>query len=313
MNNTVLRILSAILAIGALAVGLLAIKLSQGPSAPASVPAAAPQEAVPTVAVATSARAIKAGQTIVASDVAVKGVQGPPANAFKEIPDLLGRMAATDIPAGTPLVPSHFAADSIAYLLKSGERAVGIQVDEVSSVGGFIKPGEHVDVLAYVPPTDERNNRLGASTVVIQDARVLTIGDASKIEQDLAKDKSDSMSVTMAKESGLKVAAEIQTRRMNLKSAVLAVKDSDVNRLMTAATVGQVRLALRPPASFDANAQLGQGQGKNRSLPSPSTTLDMTIKRPKEPQEEDARKIIIQEGSKELEQGAPKNNRNSIF
>jgi pilus assembly protein CpaB len=314
MNNTVLRILSAILAIGALAVGLLAIKLSQGPSAPASTPVAAPPAAVPTVAVATSVRAIKAGQTIVASDIAVKGVQGPPADAFKDIPELLGRMAATDIPAGAALVPAHFAADSIAYMLKAGERAVGIQVDEVSSVGGFIKPGEHVDVLAYVPPTDERNNRLGASTVVIQDARVLTIGDASTIEQEAAvKAKSDSVSVTMAKETGLKVAAEIQTRRMNLKSAVLAVKEIDVNRLMTAATVGQVRLALRPPAAFDANAQLGQGQDKRKTSAPPSTTLDMTIQRPKDPNQEDGRKIIIQEGSKELEQGAQKNNRNSFF
>jgi pilus assembly protein CpaB len=311
MNNTVLRILSAILALGALAVGLFAIKLSQGPSAPASTPVAASEAAVPTVAVAVSTRAVKAGQTILATDIAVKGVQGPPADAFKDMPEIVGRMAAVNIPAGTPLVPAQFAADSIAYLLKSGERAVGIQVDEVSSVGGFLKPGEHVDVLAFVP-SEERSARMGASTVVIQDARLLTIGDTSKLDQEASKAKPDSMGTTLTKETGLSDVAAIQERRLHLKSAVLAVREADVNRLMTAATVGQVRLALRPPAAFDANGQLGQGQDKTKGPPTPSTTLDMTIKRPDEAPKPKT-PVIIQEGSKETEQGGNKNNRNSFF
>jgi pilus assembly protein CpaB len=294
MNNTVLRILSAVLAVGALAVGLFAIKLSQGPSAP-TAPTAASEAAAPLVAVATSVRAIKAGQPILANDIAVKGVQSPPPDAFRDIPEVVGRMAAVDIPAGAPLQPSQFAADSIAYLLKAGERAVGIQVDEVSSVGGFINPGEHVDVVAYVPNEEERSGRVGASTIVTQDARLLTIGNASKLEQDALKAKGDTVGASLTKESGLKIVAELQERRANLKSAVLAVNEMDVPRLMTAATMGHLRLALRPPAAFDANAQLGQGKPKpNVTLP-PSTTLDMTVKRPKP----DGKGIIIQEGGKE--------------
>jgi pilus assembly protein CpaB len=305
MNNTVLRILSAILAIGALAVGLLAIKLSQGPSVPASAPVSAQPPSVPMVPVAVSVKSVKAGQIILATDIAVKGLQAPPADAFKDMPEIVGRMAAVDIPAGTPLVPSQFAADSIAYLLKSGERAVGIQVDEVSSVGGFLKPGEHVDVLAYVPPTEERNNRMGAATVVIQDARLLTIGNISKLEQDASKSKGgNTVNATLTKEAGLKVVAEVQELRLNLKSAVLAVREADVNRLMTAATVGQLKLALRPPPMFDANAQLGKSQDKPNAPPPPSTTMDMTIRR--------TPSIVIQEGSGEREQGTS-DNKNSLF
>jgi pilus assembly protein CpaB len=295
MNNTVLRALSVVLGLGALVVGLLAIKLSQGPSAPAPIAASQPT-AVPVVAVATSVRTLKAGQVIVVSDIAIKGVQGPPTDAF--------RMTAVDIAPGTPLVPAHLAADSIAYLLKSGERAVGIQVDEVSSVGGFIKPGEHVDVLAYVPSTEDRNSRLGTATVVIQDARLLTIGDLSKLDQDASQGK-DSVGTTLSKETGVKIVADIQERRLRLKSAVLAVKELDVNRLMTAATVGQLRLSLRPPAALDTLSLAGQG--KPQLLPPPSTPLDMTIKRPKE--KEEGRSVIIQEGSKERELGG--NNKNS--
>jgi pilus assembly protein CpaB len=307
MNNTVLRVLSVILALGALAAGLLAIKLSQGPSAPAATPAAAsqpPAEAL--VAVATSVRALKAGQIILASDIAVKGVQSPPADAFKDMPEIVGRMVAKDIPAGAPLVPSLFAADSIAYMLKSGERAVGIKVDEVSSVGGFVKPGEHVDVLAFVPSTAERGTRLDTATVVIQDARVLTIGAASTLDDQGPQDGAGTVGAALTRESGVKATAEILERRLNLKSAVLAVKEMDVNRLMAAATVGELRLALRPPPAFDANAQLGQGLAANKPkvTPSPSTTLDMTVKRPKE----GGSGIIIQEGSKERSQGD--NNKN---
>jgi pilus assembly protein CpaB len=302
MNNTVLRILSAVLALGALAVGLFAIKLSQGPSAPASTPVAVSQPAPSSklVAVATSVRALRAGQPIQAEDIAVKGVQSPPAEAFKDMPEVVGRMTAVDIPAGTPLVPSHFAADSIAYLLKSGERAVGIEVDEVSSVGGFIKPGEHVDVLAYVASAEERNTRMGASTIVIQDARLLTIGNISKLDVDARKGKPDAMGDALAKETGLKAMAEVQEIRLHLKSAVLAVKEADVNRLMTASTVGQLKLALRPPPVFDANAQLMGGPAKPRAAAAPSTSQDLTIKRPGDG-------IIIQEGSKERSQGDNKN------
>jgi len=297
MNNTVLRILSAVLALGALAVGLFAIKLSQGPSAPASTPVAVSQPAASSnlVAVATSVRALRAGQPIQAEDIAVKGVQSPPAEAFKDMPEVVGRMTAVDIPAGTPLVPSHFAADSIAYLLKSGERAVGIEVDEVSSVGGFIKPGEHVDVLAYVASAEERNTRMGASTIVIQDARLLTIGNISKLDVDARKGKPDAMGDALAKETGLKAMAEVQEIRLHLKSAVLAV-----NRLMTASTVGQLKLALRPPPVFDANAQLMGRPAKPRAVAAPSTSQDLTIKRPGDG-------IIIQEGSKERSQGDNKN------
>jgi len=303
MNNTVLRALSVVLGLGALVVGLLAIKLSQGPSAPAPIAASQPT-AVPVVAVATSVRTLKAGQVIVVSDIAIKGVQGPPTDAFKAMPEVVGRMTAVDSAPGTPLVPAHLAADSIAYLLKSGERAVGIQVDEVSSVGGFIKPGEHVDVLAYVPSTEDRNSRLGTATVVIQDARLLTIGDLSKLDQDASQGK-DSVGTTLSKETGVKIVADIQERRLRLKSAVLAVKELDVNRLMTAATVGQLRLSLRPPAALDTLSLAGQG--KPQLLPPPSTPLDMTIKRPKE--KEEGRSVIIQEGSKERELGG--NNKNS--
>jgi pilus assembly protein CpaB len=305
MNNTVLRVLSVILALGALGAGLLAIKLSQGPSPePAPVTASQPP-AESLVAVATSVRALKAGQLILASDIAVKGMPSPPADAFKDMPEIVGRMVATDIPAGAPLVPSQFAADSIAYLLKSGERAVGIKVDEVSSVGGFVKPGEHVDVLAFVPSTAERGTRLDTATVVIQDARVLTIGSASELDSAYKKDGTSSVGTTLSKQSGVEAATEIHERRLNLKSAVLAVKEMDVNRLMAAATVGELRLALRPPPVFDANARLSPSQDalKTKAMPAPSTPLDMTVKRPKE----GGSGIIIQEGSKERIQGENKN------
>ncbi len=306
MNNTVLRVLSVILALGALVVGIFAVRLSMAPSPAPASPVAAPQPpTVPLVAVATNVRPLKAGQMILAGDIAVKGVQSPPADAFKDMPEIVGRMVANDLPAGTTLVPAHFAADSIAYLLKPGERAVGIKVDEVSSVGGFVKPGEHVDVLAYVPSTTERAARMDTATVVIQDARILTIGTASSLDQAKKKAEASSAEAALSKQTGLEAAAEIQERRMNLKSAVLAVKAMDVNRLMAAATVGDLRLALRPPAIFDANAQLDPTNAKAqvKAMPTPSTTLDLTVKRPKE----NGSGIIIQEGSTERIQGDNKN------
>lgn len=308
MNNTVLRILSAVLALGAVAVAILAIRLSQNPTpAPVVVTASAP--AAPTEAVAMAARSLKAGQPVVAGDVAVKGMASPPALAYRQIQDVVGRAPIADVPVGAPLLPSMFAADSIAYLLKPGERAVGVEINEVTGVGGFAKPGEHVDVLGFLPRETE-SNTVGSAVVVVEDARLLSLGDTTKLDIDAAAPNNGGLADALAKESGVKAAAEMKERRLRLKSAVLAVRESEVNKLMLAASVGSVRLALRPPVAVDMNGDLGQGGRKNTATKAaPVSASDMGIQR------EGTRRsaVIIQEGSTEIEPASSSNTKGVSF
>ncbi len=291
MNNTALRLISVLLGLAAIAVATLAFRMSRNPAPPPVAAASAP--AVQLVPVAVTTRTIKAGDVLAAADTAVKGVATPPPQAYTELQEVIGRVAVNDIPAGTPLTPNLFAADSISYLLKPGERAVAIQTDEVIGVGAFVKPGEHVDVLGYIPSPDLRH--LGTADVIVQDARLLSIGDYSRLDMEAAARRGNAQDA-LGNDSGVKGSAEVQLRRQGLKSAVIAVREADVNKLMLAATVGQVRLALRPPRpANDPNAALNQAKAPPQRTNAPSTTAQgLTVER-----SGSVRGIVIQNGSAE--------------
>jgi len=70
---------------------------------------------------------------------------------------IAGMAAIATIPKGeqvtlTKLMPAREAATiSLAMATPMGKRAVTIPVDNISSLGGMIKPGDYVDVLGAVP------------------------------------------------------------------------------------------------------------------------------------------------------------------
>ncbi len=303
MNNTVLRIISAILVIGAIAVGYLAIHLSQSTPAPAPVAAKSSEPSPPLEAAAISTKPIKAGQVIVATDVAIKGMRSTAAGTYTQIQDVVGRVPVSDIPAGTVLVPSLFAADSISYLLKPGERAIGVPVDEISAVGGFIKPGDLVDVLVYMNrDADSQTN----AQVVVDNVRLLTVGEATQFDAQrldgsgAVKDAPNTLvtPVSTGVSSSLSPSSGLKEKRLGMRSAVLAVRESDMNRLMLAANVGTLRLALRPPMGSDPNSNLPQGKGA-RTRPAAAVLSDLA--QGKRASTGVPTKYVIQEGSKERE------------
>jgi pilus assembly protein CpaB len=305
MNNTVLKIVAALLAVGAIVVALIGVRLSQQPPAPVVAPPPIVQTAS-AVEVAVATRPIRLGQTLTAADVTLKSMQDPPPQAYRQTQDLAGRVASADIPAGTPLEPAHFVSDSLAIALRPGERAIAVQVDEVIGLGGFARPGDHVDVLAYMAANRETNSQSFAQ-VTVSDARILAFGEVTQMDADLQRQ-------TLAQDSKdppvdpVKKQQEIQERRRALRSAVLAIPESEASRLMLAAGSGTLRLALRPrligrtaSATDTLSAVATPAQGPSRtislhsmappSLPNASDLLQDPGRR------ENA--VIIQEGNKE--------------
>lgn len=306
MNNTVLKILAAVLALGAVVVAILGVRLSQQPKPVTSVQDAAPTT-IPTEAVVVAARLIKAGKALGPADVVIKGLPSPPPQAFRQTQDLLGKVPMADIQPGTTLQPAQFATDTLANLLRPGERAIAVMVDEVVGLGGFAKPGDHVDVLAYVPVNRE-SNTLAFSQIVVQNARVLTFGDTTQMDVDHDK-SAESLSQEAKEKSGAKNAQEMKERRMGLRSAVLALPEAETTRLMLAASSGTLRLALRPQATVQADP-LGMYPAGTRIT---AVTSRQTVITPdlapstviRAPLSSDAASvdtssgIVIQEGSKE--------------
>jgi len=254
------------------------------------------------VAVATATKGVKAGEMLIATDVAVKGVRGAPSNAYTQMQDVVGRVAVSDIPAGAVLMPNLFAADSISYLLKPGERAIGVPVDEISAVGGFIKPGDMVDVLAFMSKdTDGQTN----AQVVVDNVRLLTVGDstqfdAQRLDGPGTNSPKDAGNLSVASMSGTG-SAGMKEKRIGLRSVVLAVRESELNRLMLAANAGILRLALRPPVGADPNANLGQGKGVGRQRPPAAVLSDLAQGRKAGTGTGTGTRYVIQEGSKERE------------
>lgn len=299
MNNTVLKILAGLLALGAVAVAIIGIQLSQRPAAP--VPAAAPAS-IPTEAVIVAARAIKAGQAISAADLQVKGLAAPAPQVFRSPQNVMGRVAMIDLPAGTPLEPKQFATGTMASNLLAGERAVAVFVDEVVGLGGFGKPGDHVDVLGFVGSRTETNDNSFAQ-VVVHDARILSFGDATQMEQTMPQPEAAQDSVEAATSKTAEELAAIKERRLSLRSAVLAVPESEATRLMLAASAGTLRLSLRPPAAnqpdalgiYPAGSQATAAKQERQTI----ALSDIAPGAKKHAASDADSGVIIQEGSKE--------------
>ena len=298
MNNTVLKIIAGVLLLGAIAVAYIGIQLSREP-AQAPVPVAAPASpaSVPTEAVVVAARVIKKGQSLNAADAIIKSVTTAPQAVYRDTQDVFGKVALEDIPPGTPLTPALFATDSMASLLLVGERAIAVQVDEVIGVGGYAKPGDRVDVLVYLPPGKETRQQTIAK-VIIRDAGVLAFGDANRIDDDQHKRTQKEVNPADARSGS--VADEVKNRRQGLRSAVLAVREEEVTRLILASGAGQLRLALRPQVTrrTDAAGIHERNGGATTTVSSDPGTRTLTMS--------DSAgggaipsSIVIQEGSKE--------------
>lgn len=247
MNNRVLKIVAGVLALGAVGVAFLGVKLSQQPPLPPqqlqrSVPPS------PSASAVVALHALRAGQAITAADVTVRPIASVPDKGYTALADVVGRVPSVDIDGGEVLKSPQFASSSLASLLRPGERALAVKVDEVVGLGGFAQPGDRVDVLLFVQPSRETGDR-SVSRLVIEDARLLTMGESS-----LLAEESTSSSLTasgpLASSNGSdlnrKNSAESKDKRGNQRSAVLALREADATRLMLASSAGQIRLALRP-------------------------------------------------------------------
>lgn len=252
MNSTLLRILAVVLAVGALIAAWVGYQMSRE-APPPETPVVAPQQTE-----VVAARAMAAGHVVVAEDLRVVQVFQRDPRGFGNVEMLVGKVTSAAIAEGAPVRSSQFPAlGPVAQSLMPGERGVAVKVDEVVGVGGFVRPGDHVDVLLYLR-SEEETGRITSAQEVLRNVRVLAFGDAvtesgeppaPRVPDPAADakgsvDKDDAAKKDEAKKDATKKAKES-------RSAILAVPEKDATRLMLAASSGSLRLALRgaePPA-----------------------------------------------------------------
>jgi pilus assembly protein CpaB len=158
---------------------------------------------------------------------------GAPAGSFRKIEQVLTggrRVVLTAIEPNEPVLASKITGPgqraTLSSMLEPGMKAVTVRVNDVEGVAGFVLPGDRVDVVV----TRQIDKNVASSDVVLQNTKVLAI-------DQLADERTDKPSV--------------------VKAVTLETDMTNSQRLMLAAQVGTLSLALRKAGDADpTNARL---------------------------------------------------------
>lgn len=148
------------IAIGAVAVGLVAALLSglYLKSREAAIRAALEGDEVREVTVVVASRNLPRGSVVSAENFAVRRVPEKFVHEDAVFPNEFeryeGRSIIAAVGAGKTLLKTFmddtFPVD-FSDVIPKGRRAMTVSVDEVNSVAGFIRPGNHIDVFVNIP------------------------------------------------------------------------------------------------------------------------------------------------------------------
>jgi pilus assembly protein CpaB len=221
------------------------------------------------------ARSIAQGATITVDDVEV-GYVAPAAKGTRALTDstqAIGSVSLVDIPKGEQILASSIGSlpapppETFAKDVPVGFRAVTIDLEEAVGVGGFVQPGDRVDVIAsfellLVMPKEEGGKievrssskcllcdlfdleddeeEFPVAELILQDAEVLAIGQA--LDPTAAVAPPSDSDAAKAAEPGE------PAPRPDAKSVTLLVNPSQALRLLLAVeSDATFRLLLRAP------------------------------------------------------------------
>lgn len=212
---------SIFLLLGAVFLGLLAVFAARSFLAPRTGDAATSKQ-VPTVTAVVVAKPMKFGDVVTPDKLKIINLPGAlPNGAYPGIREAVGdgnRAALRDINVDELLLSMSITGGegrmASSTLLGQDMRAVSVPVSETAGAGGFLAPGDRVDVFL------SRSMDEGAAyaTTIVQGARVLAVGQIADTS------KADPVIV---------------------KSATLEVTPAEAQRIALAQTIGSITLALR--------------------------------------------------------------------
>jgi len=159
--------------------------------------------------------------------------------AFAKVDDVLDRGLIATLEANEPLIAAKLAplaaGAGLPPSIPPGMRAISVKVNEVVGVAGFVVPGTRVDVMVTL--TNRQAQQGSVTRVVLSNVQVLTAG--TRIDQENAKD-------------GKPIPSTVVT---------LLVSPEDGERVVLAASEGQITLTLRNPLDTVATTTSGTRTG----------------------------------------------------
>lgn len=183
---------------------------------------------VPKLLAVVAAKPLGAYRKITKDDVQLVEVTIAPKSYYTNIDEVIGKEPLTDIDVGAPITERYFGQGNVlAKAIPPGHQAISVTVSDVIGVGGFVRPGDIVDVLLYLRGGGDVE-RVQAR-VLLRDTRVLAYEE-----------------LLVERPEGLKDEEQTKKRSSSRRqrTAVLAVPQDLTTRLMLGANMGELRLAL---------------------------------------------------------------------
>jgi len=135
-----------------------------------------------TVPVVIATRTLDMGLTITDDDVTIRHLLPEMVDietVYDDAAVVIGRTPRAKILPNEPVrrerLASADAGVGLNALIRKGMRAMTVQVDHQSGVGGFIQPGNYVDVIVTIRPDDQRGRTKWATETILVGIPVLTV------------------------------------------------------------------------------------------------------------------------------------------
>lgn len=198
------------------------------------------------VSIVAAALEIPFGHSIQFADV--KLVRWPedaaPGGAFGSIDEVIGRVATTTVLAGEILrkerVVEHGGGSALAAVIAPEKRAVTVRVNDVVGVGGFLLPGNRVDVIA----SHRGEDRKFRTQTLLEDLKVLAV------DQTASPDKDEPVIV---------------------RAVTLEASRDEAEALVKATREGDVQLVLRNPKAPEIPKKVAKTEPAPQPKPKPKS------------------------------------------
>ncbi|HMK82070.1 MAG TPA: Flp pilus assembly protein CpaB [Xanthobacteraceae bacterium] len=187
-----------------------------------------------------------------------------PAGTFSSVAELTGgkRIVLASIEKNEPVLRTKITGPgqkaTLSAVIQDGMRAVTVRTNDVEGVGGFVLPGDHVDVLL----TRQADRTAGMNDVVIQNAKVLAV---DQLADDAADRPQVARAVTLEVDTvaAQKIALAAQLGSLSLMLRRAGEQHMDATRRVTASDLTQTE-TMAPVPEAKRFSKVTVTRGKER-------------------------------------------------
>jgi pilus assembly protein CpaB len=196
--------------------------------------------------------------TVEVRDVATEAVQPNAATSMNEVS---GKVLSVPVAAGEQILNHRLAnpeqpdVKKFADLVPAGKRAMSVTFTELSTAGGLIAPGDHVDVIGVF-----NKNTLGKdqSMILLQDVQVLAVAQTTSADQlprqgggaQATGQSTNPAQAARLAPNGIPIPqptpASVPVAPAQTRTVTLAVDPEAAERLALAEDYGKLRYVVRP-------------------------------------------------------------------